>query len=170
MLQHAFGCPVHVFSPTSPPTTWTATCPKGTSPLPHTRHSSLNSLLAVADVLTLHCPLVPSTTNLLSDREFKLMKPSAILINVARGGVVDEPAMERALRGGYLGGAGVDVWKNEPVKPAENGTIIKDSLPNLICLPHVGSSTEESAEETCSGAVDQLADFLDGKGAKNRCI
>lgn len=98
------------------------------------------------------------------------MKPSAILINVSRGGVVDEQAMEDALRGGYLGGAGVDVWTKEPVRPKEYGTLITGGLENLICLPHVGSSTEESAEETCSGAVDQLADFLDGKGARNRCI
>ncbi|KAL7414556.1 putative phosphoglycerate dehydrogenase [Mrakia frigida] len=170
LFHHAFACPIHVFSPTSSPLAWTDTCPKGFKAIPHTRHSTLESLLDVADVVTLHCPFNPQTKNMFGEKEFRRMKKGSILVNVARGGIVDEKALEKALREGWIGGAGVDVWSVEPVRPAEYGTLIVNSLPNLICLPHIGSSTEESAEETCSGAVDQLADFLDGKGAKNRVI
>lgn len=99
LSQNAFKTPLHVYSPTSPPDRW--------ADIPHTRHASLDTFLPVLDVLSLHCPLTPSTRYLISDAELALMKPSAILVNTARGNIVEEAALERALREDRLAGAGI---------------------------------------------------------------
>lgn len=97
--KNAFKTPIHVYSPTSPLDRW--------ADIPHTRHAAFETFLPVLDVLSLHCPLTPSTRNLISDDELALMKRSAILINTARGSIVDEGALERVLREDRLGGAGI---------------------------------------------------------------
>lgn len=100
----------------------------------------LDELLGAADVVSLHVPLIDSTRHLIDAASLKLMKTDAILINTARGGVVDDAAVAEALRAGKLGGAALDVFEDEPVK-AENP--FKDT-PNLILTPHIAGVTYDS--------------------------
>lgn len=104
--------------------------------------STLDFLLASADVVSLHCPLTPDTRNLLSAPQLAAMKPGAILINTARGGIVDESALAEALGSGHLGGAAIDVFTSEPI---DNATaVLFAGLPNIILTPHVAGVTVES--------------------------
>jgi glycerate dehydrogenase len=109
----------------------------------------LDTLLKESDVISLHCPLTEATRGLIGTRELDLMKPEAILINTARGGLVDEAALADALRKGRIGGAGIDVL---PEEPPVNGNILLDlDLPNLIVTPHIawasGSAQARLAEQ-----------------------
>lgn len=97
-------------------------------------------LLREADVVSLHCPLTAATRGLMDDRAFSLMKPGALLINCARGPVIDRPALARALDGGRLGGVGLDVFWDEPWDPADP----LYNRPDVVVMPHIGSSTEEA--------------------------
>ncbi len=101
---------------------------------------SLDELLATADVVTLHVPLTPDTKNMLSAPRIARMKPGAIVINTARGGIVDEAALTQALRSGRLGGAAFDVFEPEPLKPGSAW----EGCPNVILTPHVAGVTAES--------------------------
>jgi len=108
--------------------------------------------LAAADVVSLHCPLTDATRGLIDDRAFALMKPGAFLINVARGPVVDRGALERALAGDRLGGAGLDVFWREPWEPADP----LFAHPRVMVLPHVAGSTEEAFDaiaRICAGNI-----------------
>ena len=107
---------------------------------------TLDALLAASDVLTLHVPLVPATRNLIDAARIGSMKPSAILVNTARGGVVDESAVANALRAGRLGGAALDVFEREPL-PAGSALA---GCPNLILTPHIAGVTAESNERVSS--------------------
>ena len=98
-LQNAFKTPLHVYSPTSPKSRWAY--------IPHVRHDSLDTFLPELDILSLHCPLTDATRNLIGEEQLASMKSSAYLINVARGGVVDEHALELALRNDRLAGAAI---------------------------------------------------------------
>lgn len=160
-LFRAFGCAIVVFSPTSPADRW-----KGGNGVEHVRVSALDDLLAVADVVSLHCPLTPSTADLISTPQLARMKPSAVLINTARGACVDEDALATALEQGVIGGAGLDVLRTEPAFGANMGRL-RDA-PNVVILPHLGGSTDESAERGCSAAVDVVVKYLNGRGARNR--
>jgi glyoxylate reductase len=100
------------------------------------RVSDLEDLLAAADVVSVHLPLTAETRGLLDAERFSLMKPGAILVNTARGAVVDQNALSRALASGRLGAAGLDVFEDEPAIPAQ-----LRNLPNCIVLPHLGSAT-----------------------------
>ncbi len=93
-----------------------------------------------ADVVSLHCPLTPATRALMDDRAFASMKPGALIINCARGPVIDRAALERTLDSGHLGGAGLDVFWDEPWDP--NDPLYQ--RPNVVVMPHVGGSTEEN--------------------------
>lgn len=97
---------------------------------------SKDALLAEADILSLHVPYAPSTHHLIGDPELALMKPGAILVNAARGGVVDDTALVAALTGGRLAGAGLDVFENEP---ALNPALV--TLKNVVLTPHIASSS-----------------------------
>lgn len=103
------------------------------------RRVSLDELLAGADVVSLHVALTPDTTHLIDAAALEAMKPGAILINTARGPVVDEPALEEALASGHLRAAGLDVYEEEPAIPERLRT-----LPNVVLLPHIGSATERA--------------------------
>jgi len=107
-----------------------------------TERVSLDELLRTSDVVSLHVPLTPETRHLIDARTLSFMPKGAILINAARGGVVDEPALAAALRSGHLGGAALDVFETEPLG-AEAGAIFA-GLPNLILTPHIAGVTEES--------------------------
>ncbi|HTV66924.1 MAG TPA: hydroxyacid dehydrogenase [Rhizobiaceae bacterium] len=106
------------------------------------RNVSLDGLMELSDVVSLHVPLTASTVNVIDAQRLSLVKPDAILINAARGGVVDEAALAEALKAGKLGGAALDVFAEEPLT-AETGAKFAD-IPNLILTPHIAGVTEES--------------------------
>ena len=118
--------------------------------------STLDALLAQADVLTLHVPLVPATRNLIDARRIAAMKPGAILVNTARGGVVDEAAVAAALSSGRLGGAALDVFEKEPL-PAGSPLA---GCPNLILTPHIAGVTAESNERVSSMIAEKVIEAL----------
>lgn len=115
------------------------------------RPVDLGTLLRMSDVVTLHLPLDSSTHRLLDDSKLSLMRPDAILINMARGGIVDEAALERLLRNGSLGGAALDVLEQEP-----SGTGQFVGLANVIVTPHIGGSSEEAILAMGRAAIDGL--------------
>lgn len=120
----------------------------------------LDELLPQVDVLTLHCPLSPATENLISTRELGLMKSDALLINAARGGIVDEAALAAALREGVIGGAAVDTLTVEP--PREGNPLLDPSLPNLIVTPHNAWAARESRQRLTDLLVLNIRSYLDG--------
>ncbi|KAL7410480.1 putative phosphoglycerate dehydrogenase [Mrakia frigida] len=168
LFWDTFQCEIHIFSPTSSASKWTEKDTDFPRLLPHTRQSSLSDLLPLVDILSVHCPLNASTRHLIGSKELATMKPSSIVINTARGGIIEEVALEEALRSRVIGGVGCDVWEVEPPTWQKYGGLF--SLPNCISMPHSGAATFEVQLHTCTQAVDQLADFLDGKGASNRVI
>jgi D-3-phosphoglycerate dehydrogenase len=107
---------------------------------------SLDELIAESDFLTIHMPKTPETTGMISTEQFAAMKPTAFVVNVARGGLIDEEALHTALVSGEIAGAGLDVFTSEP--PAEGGSAraLLD-LPNVVVTPHLGASTEEAQEK-----------------------
>ena len=133
-----------------------------TSPPPSGR-LLLPELLRQADVLTLHCPLTPQTQSLINDRTLSLMKPTALLVNTARGGLIDEPALIRALREGRLAAAALDVISQEP--PGTDHPIIEATkeLDNLIVTPHTAWSAREARERLLREVSDNISAFFDGK-------
>lgn len=114
----------------------------------------LDELLETSDIITLHCPLTPDTRGLIGARELARMKKGAILINTARGGVVDEPALADALRSGHLGGAAVDVFSVEPIDQAT--AAIFSGVPNLILTPHVAGVTAEANRRVSTVTVENV--------------
>jgi len=107
---------------------------------------SLDALLAAADIVSLHVPLLPATTGMIGERELSLMKPAAVLIQASRGGVVDEAALAAHLRAGRLGGAAVDVYSAEP--PAADNPLFKldgEAARRLLLTPHIAGVTRQSS-------------------------
>jgi glyoxylate reductase len=128
----------------------------------HSSRSSgvpLEELLERADFVSLHTPLTPETRGLIDAGALALMKPTALLINTARGGVVDQAALREALMAGTIGGAALDVTEPEPL-PADHPLL---EAPNLLVLPHVGSATVRTRARMAAMAVDNLLAALDGR-------
>ena len=120
-------------------------------------------LLAESDVLTLHAPLTPETRGRFGTAEMVRMKKGAILVNTARGPIVDEAALAAALASGHLGGAGLDVFEKEPaVHPALL------TLPNVVLLPHLGSSTRQSRLAMARTACEEAVRVLGGEEPRHR--
>ena len=115
----------------------------------------LPELLRRADIVTLHTPLTERTKNVISADAIASMKKGAILINCARGGLVDEAALRKALDEGHLAGAGIDVFAEEPAK--DN---VLFGAPNLVCTPHLGAATNEAQENVALQVAEQMADYL----------
>jgi glyoxylate reductase len=128
-------------------------------------YCSLETLLSESDILSIHTNLTPENHHLISHREFSLMKPSALLVNTARGPVIDEAALVDALREGKIGGAALDVLEQEPPDP-RNPLL---TLPNLIALPHIGSATVETRAAMLDLAVRNLIAALHGE-APPACV
>ncbi|MBN1489272.1 MAG: D-glycerate dehydrogenase [Phycisphaerae bacterium] len=126
------------------------------------RRVSLDELLRESDFVTLHVPLDDSTRHLIGAHELALMKPTACLINTARGPIVDEAALVVALRDGQISGAGLDVYENEPA-PAPGLT----ALDNVVCLPHLGSATLATRSRMAVMAADNLIAALHGERPPN---
>ncbi len=120
---------------------------------------SLEDLLKQSDVVTLHLRLTPETKGFLGRRELELMKPSAILINTARGAIVDEDALIDMLKKGRLAGAGIDVFGTEPLPP---GHPFKQ-LDNVVLSPHVAAMAPETTLKGLEMAVDNVENFLQGR-------
>jgi len=124
-------------------------------------HTPFDSLLAEADVISLHTPLTAETRHMIGAREFGLMKPSAILINAARGNLVDEAALVEALKSGRIAGAGFDVLSIEP--PREGNPLLDLDLPNFILTPHVAWGSREAMQTLADQLVDNIDAFVAGK-------
>ena len=120
----------------------------------------LDALLPDADVVTLHVPLAAATRGLLGAERLARMKPGALLINVARGGIVDEAALAEALASGRLGGAAIDVFEHEPVR---DSPLL--SAPNTVLTPHLGASTIEAQAKASLEVVEGVLDVLAGRPA-----
>lgn len=145
------------------------------------RYGALDEVLSAADVLTLHVPATPATANLISDREFGLMKPGAVLINTARGNVVDVPALVRALADGKLRAAGLDVLPDEPLIREEAQIFRSDApsaekdlkglvanhvllrFPNVVVTPHNAYNTESAVRRIIDTTLQNIEDFARGK-------
>jgi glycerate dehydrogenase len=125
----------------------------------------LDDLLPELDVLTLHCPLTDATRGLISRARLARMKPDAVLINTARGALVDTAALAEALRAGRLGGAGIDVLENEP--PPADHPLLDPSIPNLILTPHVAWAAREARQRCLDELALNVQSFLSG-GRRNR--
>ena len=123
---------------------------------------SLDHLLCNADFVSLHVPLSRSTRHLIGKRELDLMKPTAILINISRGEVIDEDELVEALKKGRIAGAGLDVFEDEP-RMAEGMA----QLDNVVLTPHIGSASYETRERMASIAVTNLVDALEGRRPKH---
>jgi D-3-phosphoglycerate dehydrogenase len=120
-----------------------------------------DDLLARADVVSVHVPLSRATRGMIGAKELGRMKPGAILLNVARGGVVDEAAVAAALTKGTLAGAGVDVFEHEP--PVDSPLL---DAPNTLLTPHLGASTAEAQVAVAEEIADQVIDVLAGRSAR----
>jgi glycerate dehydrogenase len=118
------------------------------------------TILREADVVTLNLPLTPQTKNLIGAKELASMKKTAILINTARGGIVDEQALADALRGGVIAGAGFDVLTVEP--PKQGNILLDPTIPNLIVTPHVAWASKEAMQVLADQLVDNIDAFVAG--------
>ena len=151
-----FDAEILGYDPSAPADHW--------SDIPHRRMASLEMLLAEVDLLTIHTPLTEGTRGMIGAAELALMKPTAVLVNAARGGIVDEAALYQALRTGKLFAAGLDVFVTEP--PTIQTPLV--TLPNVIATPHSAASTHETQTRSSLMVVQQLMRVLDGGEAQNR--
>jgi glyoxylate reductase len=126
---------------------------------------SLDQMLARMDIVSINCPHTPATYHLLSARRLKLMKPSAYIVNTARGEVIDENTLARMLEAGQLSGAGLDVFEHEP---AVNPKLKK--LKNVVLLPHMGSATIEGRMDMGEKVIINIKTFADGHKPPDRVI
>lgn len=126
-------------------------------------HCSMEQLLQESDFVVLMTPLTPQTVNIMNDREFSLMKRSAIFINASRGETVNENALIKALEEGRIRGAGLDVYNKEPIEP--NNPLLK--MQNVITIPHIGSATAKTRFDMAMLAAQNLVKALLGKEPPN---
>jgi D-3-phosphoglycerate dehydrogenase / 2-oxoglutarate reductase len=152
----AFDCNILAFDPYAAAGHW--------NDLPHTRMHSLHDLLPQVDLLTLHLPLTEQSFHLIGRPELALMKSDCVLINVSRGGIIDEQALFESLRSGHLFGAGLDVFEVEP--PPPDYPLL--SLPNVIATPHAAGGTHETQERSSLQVARQVIDVLNGLPPANR--
>lgn len=134
---------------------------------PQAGRVDLDALLPTVDVLSLHCPLTPATDGLIGARRLALMKPDAVLINTARGALVDSAALAAALRAGRLGGAAIDVLPKEP--PVDGDSLLAPDIPNLIVTPHIAWGAREARQRCIDEMAANVEDFLRG-GRRGRVV
>jgi len=123
---------------------------------------SLTALLPVSDFLTIHTPLIASTRGMIGAAELARMKPTARILNVARGGMIDEAALLAALEAGALAGAGIDVFTAEPPAPGDTASALV-AHPRVVATPHLGASTREAQENVSVDVCEQVAHILSGQ-------
>jgi len=127
-------------------------------------HTAFHEVLRQADAISLHCPLTPETQGLIGEAELRAMKPTALLINTARGGLVDEPALIRALQEGWIAGAGFDVITVEP-PPLGHPMLAPEllELPNFLLTPHVAWSSRPAMQVLADQLIDNIEAFAAGQ-------
>jgi len=152
----AFSARILAFDPHAPADAW--------ADIPHRRVASLQDMLPLVDLLTLHLPLTPQSRNLVDRAAIAAMKPDAVLVNVSRGGLVDEAALYEAMRAGHLFGAGLDVWEQEP--PPPDHPLL--TLPNVVATPHAAGGTHDTQVRSSLTVAQQVIDVLAGKPPANR--
>jgi glycerate dehydrogenase len=145
---------------------WSASGPGRRSPIAEGR-LPFERVLAEADILSLHCPLTDATRGLIDAAALRRMKPDALLINTARGALVDSAALADALRAGRIGGAGIDVLPQEP--PVDGDPLLDDTIPNLILTPHVAWAAREARQRAIDEIAANIQSFLSG-GRRGRVI
>lgn len=133
------------------------------TPAPSVRagRMAFDEVLTQADFISLHCPLFPETMNLISEREFALMKPSACLINTARGGLVDEAALLQSLRSGRIAGAAIDVLQREP--PQADHPLLAYPHSNLIITPHIAWASRSARQRLIELVAQNIDNFRHGR-------
>ena len=120
-------------------------------------YTDLDTLMRESDIVTLHVPMTAETHHLISRDRIAMMKPSAVLINTARGNVVDIPALAEALKAGRIAGAGIDVYEQEPPLPTEHPLL---DAPNCVCVPHIGYASREAFDIRADIVFDHVRNFL----------
>ncbi|RAU43886.1 MULTISPECIES: hydroxyacid dehydrogenase [unclassified Pseudomonas] len=130
------------------------------------RENDFDRLLESSDIISLHCPLTEQNRHLFSTAQFQRMRPGSILINTARGELIDTPALIEALKTGPIAGAGLDTFSPEP-PPADSELW---SLPNLVATPHVGANTTEARDRVGLLAVQQVVKVWEGETLDPRCV
>ncbi|HMJ49671.1 MAG TPA: D-2-hydroxyacid dehydrogenase, partial [Burkholderiales bacterium] len=128
---------------------------------PDVEFTPLETVLAESDVISLHCPLTPESRNMIGLEQFRKMKRTALLINTARGGLVDEAALVRALDEGLIAGAGFDVLTKEP--PREGNPLLELRRPDFILTPHVAWASNDAMQFLADQLVDNIDAFVSGK-------
>jgi glyoxylate reductase len=154
----AFGIAIHYHNrkPVSP---------RIAEELEATYWESLDQMLARMDIISVNCPHTPGTYHLLSARRLKLIRPHAIVVNTARGEIIDEAALAAMLEAGELAGAGVDIFEHEP---AVNPKLLK--LPNVVLLPHMSSATIEGRVDMGEKVIVNIRTWMDGHKPPDRVI
>lgn len=155
-MNRGFGCPILYHSRSAQPQ-WDADL--------GARRVGLDELLAQSDFVSLHCPLTPQTRHMIDARGLALMKPGAVLVNTARGPVVDEAALVAALRDRRIAAAGFDVYENEPALAPGLA-----ELENAVLLPHLGSATIETRDEMGRLCAQAVVDVLQGREPKHPVV
>ena len=150
IFQGAFGCQVYACDPFAPDGAW--------ADIAHTRVSKLEDMLSHIDMLTLHVPLTKETRGLISARELSMMRPGAVLINVARGGIVVEQDLIEALENGHIGGAGLDCHDEEPPVLGKYERLWATG--KVVSTPHIGATTVETQVRTATAAMDNVYKYL----------
>lgn len=154
----AFDTKILAYDPYAPAGSW--------NDIPHTRVNSLQEMLPHVNLLTLHLPLTKESRHLIGRDELAMMKKDAVLVNVSRGGIIDEQALYQSLKNGHLFGAALDVFEVEP-PPATHPLL---ALPNVVVTPHAAGGTHDTQERSSLQVAQQVIDVLNGKEAQNRVI
>jgi D-3-phosphoglycerate dehydrogenase / 2-oxoglutarate reductase len=158
-LRGAFDNRILAYDPYKPAEHW--------ADIPHQRLASLDDMWAEVDVLTVHAPLTDETRGMVGARGMARMKPTAIVINVSRGGIVEEKALYAALKEGRLAGAGLDVWDGvEP--PATHDPLL--SLPNVVATPHAAGGTRDTQYNSSMAVAKQLLHVMQGNEPFHRVV
>ena len=149
----AFRSRIYVYDPSKPPEAW--------SDIPHVRVKRYEEMLPLVDVLTVHVPLNAKTRGMIALQHFQVMKPTAILINVARGGIVNEVDLAVALEEGLIWGAGIDCHEEEPPTLQRYSRLWNTG--KVISTPHIGATTDDMQTKTAKVAIDNVYRFLQAK-------
>ena len=152
MFRGAFDADVVTYDPFLPADAW--------ADVPHTRVSTFEDVLKVSDIVTIHVPLTEDTRNMISYPQFRMMKRNAILVNAARGGIVNEADLETALRERLIFGAGLDCHEQEPPSKERYGQLWELGV---VSTPHVGAATEQTQMETGMAAARNLLEYIQSR-------